>query len=159
MRMVPGGRVELPTRAFAGPRSTGELPRHRKNPKIVAARSCDVETESTRLAIRRGNVLGCEGLLHRLVELPHPVFLLQHFARLGAIGGTDDAVFLHDVDQPCRPAITDAQPPLQSRSRSAPHFANHAHGLLVKFVVDLFLASLTASLSARFFLRRLDRKS
>ena len=53
--MVPGGRVELPTPAFSGPRSTGELPRHRRNPKIVAARSCDVETESTRLAIRRGN--------------------------------------------------------------------------------------------------------
>src|ERR1017187_2164757 len=28
-RMVPGGRVELPTPAFSGPRSTGELPRHR----------------------------------------------------------------------------------------------------------------------------------
>ena len=26
---VPGGRVELPTPAFSGPRSTGELPRHR----------------------------------------------------------------------------------------------------------------------------------
>src|SRR5271154_5730556 len=28
-KMVPGGRVELPTPAFSGPRSTGELPRHR----------------------------------------------------------------------------------------------------------------------------------
>jgi hypothetical protein len=27
--MVPRGRVELPTPAFSGPRSTGELPRHR----------------------------------------------------------------------------------------------------------------------------------
>src|SRR5258708_33260882 len=27
--MVAGGRVELPTPAFSGPRSTGELPRHR----------------------------------------------------------------------------------------------------------------------------------
>ena len=27
--MVPGGRIELPTPAFSGPRSTGELPRHR----------------------------------------------------------------------------------------------------------------------------------
>jgi hypothetical protein len=26
--VVPGGRVELPTPAFSGPRSTGELPRH-----------------------------------------------------------------------------------------------------------------------------------
>ena len=26
--MVPRGRIELPTPAFSGPRSTGELPRH-----------------------------------------------------------------------------------------------------------------------------------
>jgi hypothetical protein len=48
---VPGGRVELPTPAFSGPRSTGELPRHRKNSKIVAARSCDVEGQSARAAV------------------------------------------------------------------------------------------------------------
>jgi hypothetical protein len=36
--MVPGGRVELPTPAFSGPRSTGELPRHRSSEKIVRAR-------------------------------------------------------------------------------------------------------------------------
>src|ERR1700684_3454573 len=28
--VVPGGRIELPTPAFSGPRSTDELPRHRK---------------------------------------------------------------------------------------------------------------------------------
>lgn len=44
--MVPGGRVELPTPAFSGPRSTGELPRHRVNPKIVTARRGDVEKQS-----------------------------------------------------------------------------------------------------------------
>jgi site-specific DNA recombinase len=32
--MVPGGRVELPTPAFSGPRSTGELPRHRGAQKL-----------------------------------------------------------------------------------------------------------------------------
>jgi hypothetical protein len=32
--MVPGGRVELPTPAFSGPRSTGELPRHRRSYKL-----------------------------------------------------------------------------------------------------------------------------
>ena len=31
MKVVPGGRVELPTPAFSGPRSTGELPRHRSD--------------------------------------------------------------------------------------------------------------------------------
>ena len=44
IRMVPGGRVELPTPAFSGPRSTGELPRHRGNSKIVAGNGNDVET-------------------------------------------------------------------------------------------------------------------
>ena len=32
--MVPRGRVELPTPAFSGPRSTGELPRHRNNQRF-----------------------------------------------------------------------------------------------------------------------------
>jgi hypothetical protein len=32
--MVPRGRVELPTPAFSGPRSTGELPRHRYNTRF-----------------------------------------------------------------------------------------------------------------------------
>ena len=32
--MVPRGRVELPTPAFSGPRSTGELPRHGYNQRF-----------------------------------------------------------------------------------------------------------------------------
>jgi hypothetical protein len=35
--VVPGGRVELPTPAFSGPRSTGELPRRFGRQKIVRA--------------------------------------------------------------------------------------------------------------------------
>jgi hypothetical protein len=35
LEMVPGGRVELPTPAFSGPRSTGELPRHFGRQKIL----------------------------------------------------------------------------------------------------------------------------
>jgi hypothetical protein len=46
--VVPGGRVELPTPAFSGPRSTGELPRHRSSEKIVRAR----EARSKRLEVR-----------------------------------------------------------------------------------------------------------
>jgi hypothetical protein len=37
LAVVPGGRVELPTPAFSGPRSTGELPRHFGSEKIVRA--------------------------------------------------------------------------------------------------------------------------
>jgi hypothetical protein len=36
-QVVPGGRVELPTPAFSGPRSTGELPRHFGRQKILRA--------------------------------------------------------------------------------------------------------------------------
>ncbi len=32
--MVPRGRIELPTPAFSGPRSTDELPRHRHNKRF-----------------------------------------------------------------------------------------------------------------------------
>jgi hypothetical protein len=37
--MVPRGRVELPTPAFSGPRSTGELPRHRDNQRFYGKRA------------------------------------------------------------------------------------------------------------------------
>ncbi len=37
--MVPGGRIELPTPAFSGPRSTGELPRHRHKRRFYGARA------------------------------------------------------------------------------------------------------------------------
>ena len=35
--VVPGGRVELPTPAFSGPRSTGELPRHGADKRFYEA--------------------------------------------------------------------------------------------------------------------------
>ena len=35
--VVPGGRIELPTPAFSGPRSTGELPRHRHKRRFYGA--------------------------------------------------------------------------------------------------------------------------
>ena len=37
--VVPGGRIELPTPAFSGPRSTGELPRHRHKRRFYGARA------------------------------------------------------------------------------------------------------------------------
>src|SRR4029077_2256650 len=67
---------------------------------------------------------------------------------------SEHAAFSHVVSPPRRPAIPDAQPPLQSRSRSAAHLADHAHGLLIQLVIDLILASLTGGLGVRFFLRR-----
>lgn len=45
--MVPGGRVELPTPAFSGPRSTDELPRHGDNQRFYGKRA-GVERENER---------------------------------------------------------------------------------------------------------------
>src|ERR1017187_2504654 len=42
--MVPRGRVELPTPAFSGPRSTGELPRHREQTFYAKRREGQSET-------------------------------------------------------------------------------------------------------------------
>src|SRR5438445_12238724 len=95
IRMVPGGRVELPTPAFSGPRSTGELPRHRKNSKIVAAGSCDVETESSIPTASRPSQFAMWELLQRFIEFAHPVFFLEHFGGFGAFRGTNDSVSFH----------------------------------------------------------------
>jgi hypothetical protein len=56
--MVPGGRVELPTPAFSGPRSTGELPRQFGRQKIVRGLE----------AWRKGRCGGCgaSGTIHSL---------------------------------------------------------------------------------------------
>ena len=136
--MVPRGRVELPTPAFSGPRSTDELPRHRNNPRFygkaaagerenrpsVCFNAANSQRKSHRSRKRRLNYQSardrCETialqrrrLLHRLIKLAHPVLLLQHLARLRTIRRPHDAVLLHQVDQSRRTAIAHPQPPLQ----------------------------------------------
>ena len=98
--MVPRGRVELPTPAFSGPRSTGELPRHRDNSRFYgkgneaqrekrpeersfdsAARpqtSRDLQQRAAALRMTMLIALSVQGF----VELAHPVFFLEDFARL-----------------------------------------------------------------------------
>src|SRR6266496_1417295 len=57
--------------------------------------------------------------LSALLEL-HPFFrCVQHLAGAGAVVGADDAVFRHEVDQPRRAAIADAERPLQKRHAAA----------------------------------------
>jgi hypothetical protein len=96
--MVPRGRVELPTPAFSGPRSTGELPRHRNNERFYGKaarvgrgnRNSKTEIRNTKRntredaqqANRATEVMRGETLVHRLVEFAHPVSRLQDFARL-----------------------------------------------------------------------------
>jgi hypothetical protein len=47
-RSVPRGRIELPTPAFSGPRSTDELPRHGDNQRFYGKRA-EVKRENARL--------------------------------------------------------------------------------------------------------------
>src|SRR5512146_1129229 len=52
-------------------------------------------------------------LPQRLFDLAQPVGPPQYFARLGPIGRAYNAILLHQVDQVRRPAVADAQAPLQ----------------------------------------------
>jgi hypothetical protein len=45
----------------------------------------------------------------RLIKLPHPVAVLENLARFGPVGGTDDAILLHEVDEPRGAAIAYAK--------------------------------------------------
>src|SRR5260370_12071860 len=71
-----------------------------------------------------------------IVELFHPVAVLEDFARLGAVGRTDNAVLLHQVDQARGAPVSDAQAALQRGSGCAARVTDHANGVLVKIVVD-----------------------
>lgn len=50
VRMVPRGRIELPTPAFSGPRSTDELPRHGDNQRFYG-KGAGVERENERAVL------------------------------------------------------------------------------------------------------------
>lgn len=75
--MVPRGRVELPTPAFSGPRSTGELPRHgelilRKSWRSGKSKplAAQISRHSSRRAIPRTN---------QMIESPERAFVTSNF--------------------------------------------------------------------------------
>jgi len=63
----------------------------------------------------RGNGRGARGSGAVFVQLVEPD---QHLARLGAVGGAEDAGDLQLVDDARRPAIPDTEPPLQEGGRA-----------------------------------------
>jgi len=87
----------------------------------------------------RTPLLVCQ-LLLRFIEFFHPVAIFEDFARLGAVGRTDDAVFFHKVDQARGAAVTDAQAALQCGSGSTAGVANDSNGVLIEVVVDILAA-------------------
>ena len=89
-----------------------------------------------RLVRTRSPALAGLGAAHRF-----PIFDRDHhFAGLRAVVLADDAVLGHEVDQPRRPAVADAQRPLQQRHAAAP-LADHD--------VDRRFVQLVAVLAAR----------
>src|SRR2546429_6787335 len=74
-------------------------------------------------------------LMLRRIEFFHPVAVFQNLARLGAVGGADDAIFFHEVDQARGPAVADPQAALQrgsgrdrksTRLNSSHSYSSHA---------------------------------
>ena len=74
-------------------------------------------------------------LAQGVFDFAEPVGTLEDFAWLGAVGGADDAVALHQIDEVGGAAVADAQTPLQKRGRSLAVFQHDAHGVLIKLVV------------------------
>src|SRR5580658_9809883 len=74
-------------------------------------------------------------LPHRFFDFRDPVRPLQHLARLGPIGSTDDAIAFHKVDQVGGAAIADAQAALQQGSGSLAKLDHKPHGIVEKRIV------------------------
>ncbi len=58
---MPRGRIELPTPAFSGPRSTDELPRHGDNQRFYG-KDAEVKRENARLHGRLNDAACVEAL-------------------------------------------------------------------------------------------------
>src|SRR6266404_4709405 len=75
------------------------------------------------------------GLARGLFDFRNPVGTLQYFAWLGTIGGADDAVLLHQIDEVRGAAVADAQAALQQRSGSFAELDDQLHGIAIHGIV------------------------
>src|SRR5437764_10555345 len=66
-------------------------------------------------------------LAQAFFHFAQPVGALQNFAGLRAIGGTDDPVLLHQINQVCGAAITDTETPLEQGSGSLSKFQDELY--------------------------------
>src|SRR5581483_6840410 len=78
----------------------------------------------------------------RALDLSQPIGTLQHVTRLAAVGWPDDAFALHHVQDACRAAVAQAQPPLQRGSGRLAHLQHHAYRVLIHGILGavVFLA-------------------
>src|SRR6476646_4047245 len=77
-------------------------------------------------------------LAQRFFNFAEPVWFLQNFARLWAVGRSHNSVVFHKVYEMCGAAIANAQAALQQGSRSFAELNHQAHGVLIKLIVLAF---------------------
>src|SRR5690606_2147240 len=63
----------------------------------------------------------------------------QHLSRFAPLIGTDHSPAFHEIDQPGRPRITDAQTALQHRSGGCPRLHHEPNRLRIQLVVHRLL--------------------
>src|SRR5579883_1377102 len=78
---------------------------------------------------------GASKLSHGLFHFGDPVGAFEDFAGFGAVGGSDNAVVLHEIDEVGRAAVSDAQAALQQRSRGLAELHHQAHGVVIEGIV------------------------
>src|SRR5690242_1043961 len=96
-------------------------------------------------------------LPHGFFYFIEPAGTLKDFAGLGAVGGANDAVFLHQINQVSGAAIADAQAPLQQGSGGFSELDDQAHGIFEERIVFVApLATFAAGARGGFFLWRFE---
>ena len=70
-----------------------------------------------------------------LLDFAEPVGTFQDLAWFGAVGGANDAVLFHEIDQVGGAPVADAQAPLQQRCGRLAELEHEAHGVLEELVV------------------------
>src|SRR5271167_2977431 len=82
------------------------------------------------------------GLSHGFFDFRNPAWTLQHFAWFRTVGGANNSVLLHKINQVRGTPVADAQPPLQQGSGGLPELHHQSHRVVIKRItVGLALGS------------------
>src|SRR5215469_9251257 len=97
-------------------------------------------------------------LPQRLFHLAEPIRTFQDFAWFWPVGGADNSVFLHEIDQVRGAAVSDPQPPLQQRRGRLAELNHQADGIMVELIMLVVTGAVIVAGQAAglLFLRRLE---
>src|SRR5215467_5978130 len=97
-------------------------------------------------------------LPQRLFHLAQPIWTFEDFARFWSIGGADNPVFLHEIDQVRGAAVSDPQSALQQRCGSLAELDHQADGIVIQLIMLIVAGAviLAGQAAGLFFLRRLE---